>query len=168
MEQIGKTYGRFILEGIAVVFLTVLLLCGSSSEGTGVGILAKLGEYLPQEDKNYELYSDFRDVYKQESLKSAPRIEYVTGAADAGIVSVDEIIKAYDYDEEELELRVLSIKNMEGEELVESYDSENMEINLEYAGIYVFLVEAVDDGNRVTKCSIRVPVNSRIGREESE
>jgi len=166
MEQIGRMYGKFILEGIAVAALAVFLFYGIAYGGEWVGLLEVIGDNLPEENKAYDTYIDFKEVYKGESTKAAPQIRYVTGAVDAGRINLTQVIKAFDYAGVELKIDVLSIKNMEEEELIEHYDTETMEIELKHPGIYTILVRTTDDGNRTTQCSIRMPINSRVIQEE--
>lgn len=159
MEEIGKIYGGFILEGIAVISLMLFLWCGISVGGDNKSILRIMGENMIIEEANYDLYSDFRSVYDKESRKTAPIIKYAAGALDTGIVNLAETIKATDYKGDELAIKVLSVRNMEGEELIKSDETDISEIILEHAGIYTVLVKTTDDGNRTTQCSIKIPVN---------
>lgn len=167
MDAIVKMYGNFILEGIAVICLA-LFLFGDSEKFEQGGVLDILGNRLVIEEKKYDSYTDFGEIYKQESCKSAPKIEYVSGAQVTGIVNMAQVVRAIDYDGNEIKIVVLSIKSMDGEELIESYNSDTSEIILERAGVYTIELKAIDDGNRTTKCVIRMPVNGVMIQEEED
>ena len=85
----------------------------------------------------------------------------IAGAIDIGKIKLSQIIKAVDYSGREIKLVVMSIKNMQNEELIENYNLETMEIDLTNAGVYSVLVKATDDGNRTTECQIKIPVNNK-------
>lgn len=161
MDAIVKMYGKFILEGIAVICLT-LFLFGDRNGSEYKGILENMGSRLPVEEKGYDSYTDFRAIYIEESRKNAPVIEYAAGAQQTGTIILSQVIRAIDYDGNVLPIVIWSIRNMDGEELIESYNPDSAEIVLEQAGIYTIEVSATDDGNRTTGCSIRMPVNRRM------
>ena len=167
MDQIGRNYGKFILEGIAVLCLTGFLFWSISDDMGNQGMLEILGTYLPWWDEHDEVYEDFHEIYKEESRKSVPEISYRAGAINTGNVNITQLIRAVDYSGRELTLEILSIKNMEGEEMIQNYDWENGEIRFIQAGVYTVLVSATDDGNRRTECRIKIPVNRNI-MEEAE
>ncbi|MBR5566165.1 MAG: hypothetical protein IKW08_08400 [Roseburia sp.] len=161
MEQIGSLYGKFILEGIVVVCLAGFLFCNISDTDGNAGMLEMIGSNLPKIDEKYDSYTDFKEVYKEESNKDAPKIFLIAGAVDIGKIKLSQIIKAVDYSGSEIKLEVMSIKNMQNEELIENYNLETMEIDLTNAGVYSVLVKATDDGNRTTECQIKIPVNNK-------
>ena len=161
MEQIGSLYGKFILEGIVVVCLAGFLFWNISDTDGNAGILEIIGSNLPKIDEKYDSYTDFKEVYKEESNKDAPKIFLIAGAVDIGKIKLSQIIKAVDYSGREIKLAVMSIKNMQNEELIENYNLETMEIDLTNAGVYSVLVKATDDGNRTTECQIKIPVNNK-------
>lgn len=161
MEQIGSLYGKFILEGIVVVCLAGFLFWNISDTDGNAGMLEIIGSNLPKIDEKYDSYTDFKEVYKEESNKDAPKIFLIAGAVDIGKIKLSQIIKAVDYSGREIKLVVMSIKNMQNEELIENYNLETMEIDLTNAGVYSVLVKATDDGNRTTECQIKIPVNNK-------
>jgi len=166
MEQIGRIYGKFILEGIAVVCLSGFLFNNFLDDAGNIGLLYAIGRYLPKVEEKYDSYTDFGEIYLEESHKSAPEIKYVAGAVDTGVVQLSQIIKAVDYSGSELAIEILSIKNMDDVEMIEVCNLETTQIVFERAGIYRVEVRAVDDGNRVTKCQIKIPVNRKIMMED--
>ena len=112
MEQIGSMYGKFILEGVAVVCLAVFLFWNISDSDGSIGILQMIGSNLPKVDEEYDSYTDFKEVYKEESNKDAPKISFDAGAVDTGKIKLSQIIKAIDYSGNEMKLVIVSIKNM--------------------------------------------------------
>ena len=168
MEQIGSVYGKFILEGIAVVCLTGFLFWNISDNDGNVGMLEIMGSNLPKIDEEYDSYTDFKQVYNEESNKDAPKISFITGAVDTGKIKLSQIIKAVDYSGNEINLVVMSIKNMENVELIENCNLETTEIELTNAGVYSVLVKATDDGNRTTECRIKIPVNNKLLLEDAD
>lgn len=161
MEQIGSVYGKFILEGIAVICLIVFLFWGISDSDGNVGILEMIGGNLPEINEEYDSYTDFKEGYAEESNKDAPKITFAAGAVDTGKIKLSQIIKAVDYSGNEIKLVIMSIKNMENVELIENCNLETTEIDLTNAGVYSVLVKATDDGNRTTECRIKIPVNNK-------
>lgn len=168
MEQIGSMYGKFILEGVAVVCLAVFLFWNISDSDGSIGILQMIGSNLPKVDEEYDSYTDFKEVYKEESNKDAPKISFDAGAVDTGKIKLSRIIKAIDYSGNEMKLVIVSIKNMKDMELIENYNPETTEIELTEAGVYSVLVKVTDDGNRTTECSIKIPVNNKVLLEDTE
>ena len=168
MEQIASFYGKFILEGIAVICLLGLLFWQISDGAGNVGILELIGDNLPKIDEEYGSYTDFKEVYKEESDKGAPQISFVAGAVHTGKIKLSEMIKAVDDNGNEIKLLVMSIKNMENEELIENCNLETTEIELKNAGVYSVFVKATDDGNRTTECRIKIPVNNELLLEEAD
>ena len=168
MEQIGRTYGKFILEGIVLICLVGIFIFGKRDDSEDVGILELLGNNLSKVNETYESYMDFKGSYKEESGKEAPVIRYVAGAVDAGVVNLAQLIKAIDYAGNELEVEILSIRNMDDVELIESYDPDAKKVEFVKAGIYTVRVRARDDGNRTKTCRIKIPVNNRRVMEVGE
>lgn len=168
MKQIGSMYGKFILEGIAVISLIGFLFWNMSDNDGNVGVLEIIGGKLPAVNEEYDSYTDFKAVYKEESNKDAPKISLITGAVNVGKINLSHVIKAVDYSGNEIKLAVMSIKNMENEELIENCNTETTEIELRNAGVYSVLVKATDDGNRTTECRIKIPVNNKTFLEGTE
>ncbi|MBR5317206.1 MAG: hypothetical protein IKU39_04870 [Lachnospiraceae bacterium] len=165
MDAIVKMYGNFILEGIAVICLTLFLFGDSNTEHSGM--IELMGDKIAIEEKDYGAYIDFREIYKEESAKSAPIIEYVNGVQKTGTIDLSQVISAVDYAGNKLPIVILSVKSMDGEELIEHYNSDTSEIVLERAGIYTIEVKAMDDGNRMSWCRIKIPVNGRVMEENN-
>ena len=168
MQQIGSMYGKFILEGITVICLTGFLFWNISDNDGNIGIREIIGNNLPKVDEEYGSYTDFREVYKEESNKDAPKISFVAGAVDTGKIKLSQIIKAVDYSGSEIKPAIMSIKNMEDMELIENWNLETTEIELTNAGVYTVLVKATDDGNRTTECRVKIPVNNKVLLEDAD
>lgn len=151
MKQVLKLYGMFVLEGIALIGMVIFW--------QEQGIFEKIGKRLTVEKAEYSSYADFRGVYQEESKKEKPRIEYVNGSINAGIHLLSELIEAYDYADRKLEIKVHSITNPKNEERLDYYDAETTKMNFDLAGIYTIKVSTVDDGNRVSIGTVRIPVN---------
>ena len=146
MEEIGKIYGGFILEGIAVISLMLFLWCGISVGGDNKSILRIMGENMIIEEANYDLYSDFRSVYDKESRKTAPIIKYAAGALDTGIVNLAETIKASDYKGDELAIKVLSVR-MDQSQIINSVM--NMKVFVAVSGGKKVLYKRVPSNNSI-------------------
>lgn len=151
MKGVVKTYGSFLLE--AMVFAGILYLCLQQ------GYLDWIGLRMPMEEKNYHMYTDFRERYYEETQKEVPSIGYIAGSLNTGVYQLSELIEAYDYAGEKLSLNVHSILNPKKEEIFWSGESEQLEFGM--PGVYIVKVSAADDGNRRSFCTIKIPVNSR-------
>lgn len=157
MAQILKWYGVFLLE--AVVLFGVVHLCVQQK------YFEKIGEFMPLDSYLYETYDDFREVYYEESKKKVPEITYIKGSICTGKYRLTDLIEAYDYENRRLEIRIHSVLSPENTEKIVDSNKEIKEIMFDIAGIYTITASAVDDGNRKSVCTIRIPVNSRKGTE---
>lgn len=151
MKVVMKLYGQFILE--TVVLLAITLLCLQQ------GHLEWMGNNMPTEEKFYHDYSDFQKVYYEECQKRAPEIVYINGNVVTGAYLVSELIDAYDYAGRGLEVIVHTVLNPQNQEEA----VEDSRIVFSVPGIYTVKVSAVDDGNRRSICTIRIPVNNSRG-----
>lgn len=151
MKQVFKIYGQFLLEGVAIVGIIALWF--------GQGIYKEIGANLPIYTMTYDTYEDFREIYCQESQKKAPEITYVKGSIYTGKYLLLDLVEAYDYAGRSLSIEVYSILNPKKEERVDVYDANTTRMEFDMAGIYVLTVGAVDDGNRYSECTIKIPVN---------
>lgn len=155
MRQVLKWYGLFLLEAAAL--LGIIQLCIQQK------YFEKIGDFMPLASSVYETYDDFRGVYYEESKKKVPKIIYMKGNICTGKYRLSDLIEAYDYANRNLEIRVHSILSPEKEEKIADYNKETNEMLFNTAGIYTIMVSAVDDGNRKSVCTIRIPVNSQKG-----
>lgn len=159
MIEIMKEYGEYILEAFVVICIALILRTGFSDENRNQGVFQMIGAYMPIENKDYEAYTDFQNVYKEESNKPAPEIEYFGSYLKMGVNKISDCIKATDYGGRELQIKVDSIKAPDGTELLDTYNPNTTEIDLTRPGIYVVTVSALDDINRSVQCTIQIPVN---------
>lgn len=157
MEQVIKAYGKFLLEGIVLVALLVILTVMSDSAGNK-GVFAITGTKLEIDRIDYGQYNDFKGIYQSESNKAAPAISVAGTHLYSGVCNIPGFIKATDHTGTELLIKVSSIKDAGGTELIDDYNQATGEINLA-SGIYRVEVSARDANNRQTSCMIQIPVN---------
>ncbi len=162
MEQIVREYGQFLLSGITVV-LVIILLIGMKDDAGNTGIFKILGSQIEIIDINYNEYTDFRSIYQIESNKNEPIIRYVSGHLKTGVVRLSEHIKAIDYANLNLKLKITEIIGPDGEALLEQYNKDTTEVEMHHSGIYTVKVSALDDCNRLSQCIIKIPV-TEVGR----
>ena len=158
MKQIIAEHGYFLLDGIALVFLVFLLFHGMAANN-GSNLFSEIGPKLKIETVNYNTYTDFKRTYLLEAAKRPPFIFYQGGNLTIGDICLTNYIKATDHAGHALPVKISSILNMQGAELIGSFRQDSAKINLSQPGIYTISVNAVDDGNRLTKCTIKIPVN---------
>ncbi|MBQ8278249.1 MAG: hypothetical protein IJZ23_00230 [Roseburia sp.] len=161
MEQVVRIYGKFVLESVAMICMVGFLFCKMTDEDGNTGMFKVVGAKLPMESEDYNAYTDFRQTYQEESNKAAPQITYVGGTLSVGVSCLRDVIKAFDYSGRELEIAIMSIKGIDGSELIGDYNTETSEINLTQAGVYVVTVSAGDDIHKVSQCTVRIPVNKQ-------
>lgn len=160
MEQVIRTYGRFLLE-VVVVAALVLLLFAEITDGQGNrGILRIAGAVLKEE----ETFPERLDVecYRDACARNAPVITYtVAGMLYTGEYPLEKIFMAKDDRGTVLSLNVRSICSPHGEE--QEYSAETEQICFDERGIYTVCVSATDAWNRTCICECRIPVNSQEG-----
>ena len=153
MKQVLKSYGLFLLEAMALICM--VLLCLEQK------YLQEIGMYMPEERWMYETYTDFKETYYEESKKSAPRIVCIEESIETGNYLISELIEVYDYADRRLPIKIHSISNPRKEEIVSNYNGNTLVMAFDMAGVYTIKVSAVDDGNRRSNYTIRIPVNNR-------
>lgn len=158
MEQVIKAYGRFLVEGIVLVALLVILFTGINDEDGNKGVLAVAGAKLEVESVNYNQYTDFIGTYQNECGKAAPVISFIGTHLYSGTCIIPDFIKATDCAGAELQIKVSSIKDEGGVELIDLYNQDTGEISF-VPGIYTVEVSAKDANNKLTRCTIQIPVS---------
>ena len=158
MQEVIRTYGEFLLDGMAFFLIIVMFAVVSDTEGHQ-GILAIIGSKVTLEVKDYTKYKEFRETYQIESSKSAPTIMYLGGRLQVGIHQLSDYIVAKDFRGNSLPIRITSIKNSGGEELLDADYADTTEINFIDTGIYTIQVEAKDTNYKTTRCQILIPVH---------
>lgn len=160
MKLVIEHYGKFMLEAIVVIAVTGIIFLGLTDANGNMGIFAVTGAHLEVEAENYLNYTDFKNVYKTESEKSAPHITWYGGRIVAGTHALSDYIKATDYAGNNLGFLVQSITAPDGSDCLSSYNQDTTEISLLQMGVYTVTVSAEDDGKRTTKATVQIPVNS--------
>lgn len=157
MEQIVRTYGKFLLGAVAFISFWMLAFFGVRDMQGNVGFFQMLGNYFTEKQAVYG--ADFQACV-EESKRSAPVIFYKgEGALVKGLCSVSELIGATDCEGNELTIEVRDISNAFGESDMWMMDRDTMQIRFESPGIYRLQVRAVDRWNGTSECWICVPVN---------
>ena len=158
MEQIGRTYGRFLLEAVVFGLLIVLLFEGITDAYGNRGVFRMMGAYL-QEETRCVPGEDFQ-MYQLEGQKNAPTIAYVDcGMRHTGGCLIGNIVQAKDYTGQSISVKVQSICNPKGMEQIELYEGEVTQIQFAERGIYVLKVSATDAWNRTSTYRIRIPIH---------
>lgn len=158
MEQIIKVYGKLLLEGMVLIALLTILFVEIKDEEGNKGVTRIVGAKLEVENVNYNLYTDFKTTYQNESNKKAPEIFFDGTHLYSGVCIIPNYIKAMDFSGTELEIKVSSIKDAAGTELIGDYDHDTGEISF-VPGIYTVEVSAKDVNNKLTRCMIQIPVS---------
>lgn len=157
MEQVFSVYGKTLLEAAVAALLLVLLAVGVTDGEGNQGIFDVIGAHIHEEkvlDGN-----DF-GTFQSEGGKKPPVITYVypvtlhTGNYDLG-----SILKATDYNGRELSIRVRSMLDPYGIELIGAGSPDISQISLAERGIYTLKVAATDAWNRTSVRAVRIPVN---------
>ena len=161
MEQAIRMYGDFLLEGIVVIILIIGVFWGIRDENGNQGIWLMTGANISVQNQDYTAYRDFQEVYKAESEKTAPVVNYVGGHLETGLVRLADHIVVMDYAGNVLPMRVISIKSAGGRECLAQYIPETTEMFFERAGVYTIEIEAMDEEARVTRCCLSVPINQQ-------
>ena len=158
MEQVIRTYGRFVLEAVVFGLLLWLLMAGMVDEQGHQGIFSMMGAQIQEETAFYR--GDI-ECYRQEGEKTAPSISYVySQVLGTGSYGLDEIVIASDSGGERIPVIVESICDPYGVVQIGGDLSEASQLSFMVPGIYTLRVSAKDAENRVTICEFRVPVNS--------
>lgn len=159
MEQVIRTYGKFVLEAIVFALLIWLLVAGLVDEEGNQGVFRMLGAHI--EEEAVFARGDV-ERYQWEGEQSAPAITYVNvQILQPGIYDVDAIINATNSQGERIPVTVESVRDPYGMVQMGGNLSEVSQLPLMVPGIYTLRVSAKDAGNRMSTCEFRVPVNYR-------
>lgn len=158
MEQIIRTYGVFLLETVAILFMLILLFYGITDEGGNRGVLRMIGHYLEGEQEEIPAGHDFA-VFQEEGGKASPQIVCELGQAlDVGMYRMDTYIKAIDSSGREIPIKITNVFNEQGDDVTLN-ETNNMEVFFNKAGIYTIWVTAMDESNKISRSQVRIPVN---------
>lgn len=159
MEQVIRVYGKFLLDAFLLGALIGLLLVNVQDAEGNRGIFTIIGAHIETGTHSNSEFLDYK-VYESQSERSAPVIAYVReGLLYTGKYTAAEIVKASDNTGRELPVLLLSLCSPYGVELLEKDKSGITEIEFSCPGIYVLKAAAVDEWNRKSVCTIRLPVN---------
>lgn len=161
MKLVIEHYGKFMLEGIVIFAVCGILVCGLTDENGNHGIFAVMGEQLEVSNENYLAYTDFADTYKAESEKTPPKISWHAGRIETGVHVLSDYIKVTDYAGNALAFQVMEIEAPDGTKGLSSYNPDTTEIGLSQMGVYKVTLFAKDDGKRITRSVVQIPVNSK-------
>ena len=157
MKLIIENYGRFLLEGIALVSIMGILFHGISD---GKGVMQLIGENAVIHKNQYELYSDFREVYKTESEKEPPKFSCDVGNVAVGNHMLSDYIKACDCEGKSLSFQIMRIIAPDGSDVTDTYNQDTTEIWLSQFGVYHLCLTSMDEQRRTTQITLQLPVNS--------
>ena len=159
MRQVISTYGGFFVEGLVFILLFVMVFHGIKDKEGNRGLFAMMGANLAIEDTDHQIFLDFKSTFVEEGRKNAPTIVYSGSNLKVGNVRLLDFLTVTDYEGRALALNVTSIIDSKGVELIDIYNHDTSEINLALPGVYTIKVSALDDGNRCSEGTIRIPVN---------
>lgn len=159
MKQIMEHYGKFALDAMIVIVLMTVIFISLEDRKGNKGIYAVIGAQMDINSTNYHTYIDFKETYKKESEKSAPRVSFKGDRLVVGVHRLSQYIEAVDYAGNHLAIKVTSIKAPDGTEVLGTYNQDTTEINISQLGIYKVSLSAIDDCNKTTKVTIQIPVN---------
>lgn len=158
MEQVIKSYGKFLIEGIVLVVLLTLLFFGIRDDAGNQGVFRVVGARLPTNGIDYESYRDY-DAYHTESGRTNPKIEFGGGSIAAGTVKLSDHIYAADYAGRSLQIKVMEIIAPDGNDITGALNTDTTEISLDVPGIYSVKLRSIDGGGRRSVCTMEIPVS---------
>lgn len=157
MEQVTRSYGRFLLDAMAVLLLIGALFFGATDAEGNRGLPAIIGARVPEEEPAGS--SDFEE-FAIESRKAFPTFSFSGGGAlVGGEYGVSDIVTARDYRGQALPVSVRSIIDPTGAEQIGAYVGEVSRVQFAIRGIYTLKVAATDAWNRTEVATVKVPVN---------
>lgn len=161
MKLILDMYGKALLEAAAVVLLLTFLFFGVTDQKGNTGIFHVAGAKTDTGNIIYGTYKDFKN-YASEGEYRKPRIVYDDNQVlTVGKCDLAEYIHAYDYNGNQLPIRIVTCSAPDG--LLLSPDSAESSLTLfefKTDGIYRVRVSAADESNRKNICEFSVPVGS--------
>lgn len=157
MEQIIRTFGRFILDAVALMAVFALIFTNMTDEEGNRGIINILGAHMQTPSIEYVSYTDF-DKYSQEAAKSSPRIECNALQMTVGTNQVGDFLTATSSSGASLEVEVMDITDIAGNSYMANYDESSNTVTLSAQGVYTFRVCSVDEINQRSIVDINIPV----------
>ena len=149
MHEVIKVYGKTILQAIILVGVMWLVFSGVTDENGNKGIVEIVSGHMDQQMENP---ADFETFY-EESQKAPPHFETaITGYLKIGTYQMTDIIKAWDYAENELQIQLMKVISPDGTVLENKLD-------FQMPGVYEVSVMTEDHDNRVRYAVVNIPVN---------
>lgn len=149
MHEVIKVYGKTILQAIILVGVMWLVFRGVTDENGNKGIVEIVSGHMDQQMENP---ADFETFY-EESQKAPPHFETaITGYLKIGTYQMTDIIKAWDYAENELQIQLMKVISPDGTVLENKLD-------FQMPGVYEVSVMTEDHDNRVRYAVVNIPVN---------
>lgn len=158
MKEILAVYGKFFLEGLVIGLLFINIIYGIKDNFGNQGFFQIMGNNLPVEKVKHTEYIDFRNIYRDECIKTMPQIFFLGKHFEVGNNKMSDYFVACDYAGRELPIVVNRILNVEGVELSDIYNIVSDEVCFQETGIYILEVETSDSENRITRYKIQIPV----------
>lgn len=149
MHEVIKVYGKTILQAVVLAGLVWLIFKGVTDEGGNKGIVEIVSAQMDQQSENP---ADF-ETFCEESQKLPPYFEtVVTGYLGIGTYQMTDIIKAWDYAGNELQVQLMKVVSPDGTILENKLD-------FQMPGVYELNVMTEDHDNRVRYALVNIPVN---------
>ena len=149
MHEVIKVYGKTILQAIILVGVMWLVFRGVTDENGNKGFVEIVSGHMDQQMENP---ADFETFY-EESQKAPPHFETaITGYLKIGTYQMTDIIKAWDYAENELQIQLMKVISPDGTVLENKLD-------FQMPGVYEVSVMTEDHDNRVRYAVVNIPVN---------
>ena len=157
MEEVVKTYGKYVLAAITLWLLIMTIFCNIQDGEDHTGIREIIAAHIDTEKTDYHSYQDF-ETYQTESNKEYPIISYHdAGSLPVGNVYFLDQVDAVDYAGDHIPVKIEKMENITGDDLTGCVRDDGV-IEFPDSGIYKITVSAKDDGNRNTRRTIAVPV----------
>ena len=135
MHEVIKVYGKTILQAIILVGVMWLVFRGVTDENGNKGIVEIVSGHM---DRQTENPADFETA--------------ITGYLKIGTYQMTDIIKAWDYAENELRIQLMKVISPDGTVLENKLD-------FQMPGVYEVSVMTEDHDNRVRYAVVNIPVN---------
>ena len=149
MHEVIKVYGKTILQAVILAGLVWLIFKGVTDESGNKGIVEIVSAQMDQQTENP---ADF-ETFFEESQKLPPHFEtVVTGYLGIGTYQMADIIKAWDYAGNELQVQLMKVVSPDGTILENKLD-------FQMPGVYELNVMTEDHDNRVRYALVNIPVN---------
>ena len=149
MHEVIKVYGKTNLQAIIHVGVMRHVITGVTDENGNKGIVEIVSGHM---DRQMENPADFETFY-EESQKAPPHFETaITGYLKIGTYQMTDIIKAWDYAENELRIQLMKVISPDGTVLENKLD-------FQMPGVYEVSVMTEDHDNRVRYAVVNIPVN---------